>query len=104
MADFIAYYRVSTDKQGAQGLGMDAQREAVTRFIGQRGQIVGEYVEVESGRKNNRPELIAALSAVTLKRIDESRKIHRFYLLAVQPELFGRWSLIREWGRIGQPG
>src|SRR5690242_12411036 len=61
MTDFIAYYRVSTDKQGAQGLGMDAQREAVCRFIGRRGQIVGEFVEVESGRKNNRPQLVAAL-------------------------------------------
>ena len=37
MTAFIAYYRVSTDKQGAQGLGVDAQPEAVTRFIGQRG-------------------------------------------------------------------
>lgn len=44
------------------------------------------------------------MSAVTLKRTDESRKINRFYLLAVQPELFGSWSLVREWGRIGQPG
>lgn len=38
MTDFIAYYRVSTDKQGAAGSGMNAQREAVTRFIGQRGE------------------------------------------------------------------
>ena len=36
MADFVTYYRVSTDKQGIKGLGMDAQREAVTRFIGGR--------------------------------------------------------------------
>lgn len=66
--DFIAYYRVSTDKQGAQGLGMDAQREAVTRFIGQRGEIVGEYTEVESGRKNNRPQLAAALDECKARR------------------------------------
>ena len=51
MTEFIAYYRVSTDKQGAQGLGMDAQRETVTKFIGQRGEIAAEFVEVESGRK-----------------------------------------------------
>jgi len=68
MGDFIAYYRVSTDKQGAQGLGMDAQREAVARFIGQRGQIVGEYTEVESGRKNNRPQLLAALEECKARR------------------------------------
>jgi DNA invertase Pin-like site-specific DNA recombinase len=68
MTDFIAYYRVSTDKQGAAGLGMDAQREAVTRFIGQRGQIVAEYVEVESGRKANRPKLRAALDECKNRR------------------------------------
>jgi DNA invertase Pin-like site-specific DNA recombinase len=61
MGDFVAYYRVSTDKQGAAGLGMDAQREAVNRFIGQRGRIGSEYIEVESGRKVNRPRLKAAL-------------------------------------------
>jgi DNA invertase Pin-like site-specific DNA recombinase len=61
MTDFVAYYRVSTDKQGAAGLGMDAQREAVSRFIGQRGKVGGEYIEVESGRKVNRPRLKAAL-------------------------------------------
>ena len=44
------------------------------------------------------------MSAITLKRTDQARNISRFYLLAVQPELFGRWSLVREWGRIGQPG
>ena len=43
-------------------------------------------------------------SAITLKRTDQARNVSRFYLLAVQPELFGRWSLVREWGRIGSPG
>lgn len=47
---------------------MDAQREAVTRFIGQRGQISGQYVEVESGRKNNRPQLTAALEECKQRR------------------------------------
>lgn len=68
MTDFVAYYRVSTDKQGAAGLGMDAQKEAVTRFIGERGQIVSEYIEVESGRKNNRPQLSAALEECRSRR------------------------------------
>jgi predicted DNA-binding WGR domain protein len=44
------------------------------------------------------------MSAVTLKRTDPAKRISRFYLIAVQPELFGRWSLVREWGRIGRPG
>ena len=42
---------------------MDAQREAVSRFIGERGQLLGEFTEVESGRRHtNRPQLLAALA------------------------------------------
>jgi DNA invertase Pin-like site-specific DNA recombinase len=61
MVDFIAYCRVSTDKQGVTGLGMQAQRDAVCRYVRSRGQIVAEFVEVESGRKVNRPQLRAAI-------------------------------------------
>ncbi len=68
MSEFVAYYRVSTDKQGATGLGMDAQREAVSRFIGQRGEIVAEFTEVECGRKNRRPQLLAALDECKRRR------------------------------------
>lgn len=69
MPDYIAYYRVSTDKQGARGLGMDAQREAVSRFIAGRGQLHGEFVEVESGKRHtNRPQLLAALSECRKRR------------------------------------
>ncbi len=60
MPGYVAYYRVSTDKQGIKGLGMDAQREAVERFIAGRGLLVAEYTEVESGRKTNRPQMLAA--------------------------------------------
>ena len=61
MVKCVGYYRVSTDKQGIRGLGMEAQRKAVTEFM-TRGtyELVGEFTEVESGRKNNRPELVAA--------------------------------------------
>ncbi len=48
MADYIAYYRVSTDRQGTSGLGLAAQREAVARFLG-TGQFVAAYTEIESG-------------------------------------------------------
>lgn len=44
------------------------------------------------------------MSAVTLTRTDEARHRRRFYHMDVQPDLFGQWSFIREWGRIGQPG
>jgi DNA invertase Pin-like site-specific DNA recombinase len=68
MAEFIAYYRVSTDRQGASGLGLAAQREAVARFIG-AGQLVEEYTEIESGKKHgNRPQLLAALADCRKRR------------------------------------
>jgi predicted DNA-binding WGR domain protein len=44
------------------------------------------------------------MTAVTLHRTDPARRMRRFYLLDVQPDLFGEWSFIREWGRAGQPG
>lgn len=44
------------------------------------------------------------MSALTLRRIDADRRMSRYYRLDVQPDLFGQWSLWREWGRIGQPG
>jgi DNA invertase Pin-like site-specific DNA recombinase len=64
---FIAYYRVSTDKQGRSGLGLEAQKEAVARYLASRSagdeQPIAEYTEVESGKKHlNRPQLLAAVA------------------------------------------
>ena len=58
---FVSYLRASTTKQEASGLGIEAQRAAVARFVGDR-HIVREFVEIESGAKNDRPQLIAALA------------------------------------------
>ena len=61
---FVAYFRVSTDKQGKSGLGLEAQREAVLTYLdGGTWSLVQEFVEVESGKRNDRPELTAALAA-----------------------------------------
>jgi DNA invertase Pin-like site-specific DNA recombinase len=62
MNSFIAYYRVSTNRQGRSGLGLEAQKDAVRRYILNNGKLVAEYTEVESGRKNDRPELMKAIN------------------------------------------
>lgn len=63
----VAYLRVSTDRQGRSGLGLEAQREAVSRYASDAHlELIGEYVEVETGKGANalskRPELLAALN------------------------------------------
>lgn len=60
---FVAYYRVSTAKQGQSGLGLEAQRSAVLRYLnGGDWQLSAEFTEVESGkRSDNRPQLMAAM-------------------------------------------
>lgn len=66
---FLAYYRVSTDKQGRSGLGLEAQRDAVTRHVASvGGRMLGEFQEVESGKRDDRPQLRAALNACRVKR------------------------------------
>lgn len=66
---FVAYYRVSTGRQGRSGLGLDAQRTAVDRYLnGGDWQIVAEYTEVESGKLSARPQLDKALAAARLHR------------------------------------
>ena len=55
---FIAYYRVSTDRQGASGLGLEAQEKAVMDYLARHdGVLVDTYTEIESGKRNTRPEL-----------------------------------------------
>ena len=58
----VAYYRVSTDRQGRSGLGLEAQRSAVQSYLEGKGfPLAAEFEEVESGKRNSRPQLEAAL-------------------------------------------
>jgi DNA invertase Pin-like site-specific DNA recombinase len=66
---FVTYLRVSTARQGASGLGLEAQRATVEAFAKVNGgSVVGEYVEVESGKRSDRPELAKALEAARKAR------------------------------------
>jgi DNA invertase Pin-like site-specific DNA recombinase len=69
MADgrFVAYYRVSTAQQGRSGLGLAAQAEAVRRYLnGGNWTVAEEFTEIESGKRNDRPALAAAMQACRL--------------------------------------
>jgi DNA invertase Pin-like site-specific DNA recombinase len=89
---FVAYYRVSTDQQGRSGLGLEAQREAVTRHVaGVGGHLVAEFQEVESGKRADRPQLALALGACRARRaaliiakLDRLARDTRFLLSVVR--------------------
>jgi DNA invertase Pin-like site-specific DNA recombinase len=61
MADYVAYYRVSTRRQGRSGLGLDAQRDVITAFLTVNDRLVGEFTEVVSGNTEKRDELRRAM-------------------------------------------
>ena len=64
MVEYVVYYRVSTERQGRSGLGLDAQRTMVNRFIQPTDTITADYTEIESGKNDKRPELWKAISLV----------------------------------------
>jgi DNA invertase Pin-like site-specific DNA recombinase len=66
---FVAYYRVSTEKQGRSGLGLEAQRSAVEAFLnGGSWKLVAEFTEIESGKRAGRPKLAEAVKAAKKHR------------------------------------
>ncbi len=82
---FVAYYRVSTNQQGSSGLGLDAQRSTARAYAKQTdSEIVSEYVEIESGKKNSRTQLAVALQecldcggTLLIAKLDRlARKVH----------------------------
>lgn len=86
MNNFVAYYRVSTDRQGRSGLGLDAQQRTVQQYLDVvGGSLLDEYTEVETGKKaHNRPKLATALAicrkqkaSLVLATLDRlARKVH----------------------------
>jgi DNA invertase Pin-like site-specific DNA recombinase len=66
--NFVAYYRVSTERQGRSGLGLEAQQKAVRDHLnGGDWKLVGEFTEVESGKRSDRPKLAEALKACRVR-------------------------------------
>jgi DNA invertase Pin-like site-specific DNA recombinase len=66
---YVAYFRVSTARQGRSGLGLEAQRKAVADFLnGGNWELIAEITEVESGTRNDRPELAKALELCRKQR------------------------------------
>ena len=83
--NYILYHRASTQKQGKSGLGLAAQQQAIHTCLNDgRWKVMGEYIEVESGRRNDRPELAKALracrihnSTLLIAKLDRlSRNVH----------------------------
>ena len=61
---YVAYYRVSTARQGRSGLGLEAQRQAVGEHLnGGNWKLIAEFTEIESGKRSDRPKLAEALKA-----------------------------------------
>jgi Resolvase, N terminal domain len=67
---FAAYYRVSTDRQGESGLGIEAQQAAVRGYLG-ASMPIAEFTEIETGKRNDRPELERALALGPRMCLDE---------------------------------
>lgn len=84
----IAYYRVSTKRQGKSGLGLEAQRKTVQDYIAgdKRRVLFAEYKDIESGRKDDRPQL--------LKAIDHAKKVGATLLIAKLDRLSRNVSFI----------
>jgi len=61
MTRYVAYFRVSTAKQGKSGLGLSSQRSIVNEFLNEDDELIGEFVEVHSGKSDSRVELWKAI-------------------------------------------
>lgn len=62
LQSYVAYFRVSTQKQGRSGLGLEAQRSTVDSYLKGRGVMIANFTDIESGKKADRPQLQAAIA------------------------------------------
>src|ERR1035441_7658467 len=89
---YVAYYRVSTDKQKKSGLGLEAQQEAVRIYLnGGEWKLVGAFTEAESGKRNDRPALAQALAfcrihnaTLVVAKLDRLARNTQFLLTVVK--------------------
>lgn len=84
---YIAYYRVSTQKQGKSGLGLSAQRECVKNFLRDDSLLVDDYQDIETGKNSNRPNLLKAIehcketdSILLIAKLDRLSRNAKFIL------------------------
>ena len=68
MIEYVVYYRVSTERQGRSGIGLEAQRAMVKQFINPDDQVVAEFTEIQSGKRDDRVELWKAINLVKKTR------------------------------------
>ena len=89
MKKFVAYFRVSTNKQGESGLGLDSQRGAVADYVARSGggQVLADFTDIESGANDNRPELLKALrkcrltgATLLIAKLDRLSRNRRFLM------------------------
>ena len=85
---YVAYYRVSTQKQGRSGLGLDAQKAGIVSFCSE--QLIGSFVEIESGGKTSRKQLAKAIELC--QKEDAKLIAYRLDLPDIFIVFFGRFT------------
>lgn len=91
--DLIAYFRVSTQRQGQSGLGLEAQRQRVQELAASRGdRIIAEFTETESGRKNDRQKLAEAMAMAMARDTGAAIAVAKLDRLARDAEFVLRLS------------
>ena len=88
MRRYIAYMRVSTERQGRSGLGLAAQKQMISEFIKDHGELVGEFIEIETGNRDNRE--------ILWKAIDEAQRLKASLLIARLDRFSRRVSFIAQ--------